>query len=229
MHGKNIESKYKEKKIMPFKNPNDLANSFSKTKLKPRDDAYNKTMNDFLAKRKSLLDSDKYLEPEWDNLTKQMQEFRGGYEKPQLYSLREYLLDNSPDEFQIDKVRDDIDFKGIWDLMQKGGDFYHDASVDGNGFDSDVREKLFNGMSDSLGLDYDDIYYKWLGRKKPTVTKTPAYTLDNRNPKKGDGAWGDKNNIYEPANKELRTVEDMISRLSPEDKQYILNILAGKK
>ena len=130
-----------------------------------------------------MLDSKKYLEPEWDDVTREMQDFRAGYEKPQLYSLREYLLDNDPDEFQIDRVRDDIDFKGIWDAMQKDNDFYKLASVDGQGFDSDVREKLFAGMEDSLGLDYDDIYYKWLGKPRPKKqTKTP-YELDNCNPK----------------------------------------------
>lgn len=148
--------------------------------LKPRDDAFNQKMNEYHTKRKALLDSDKYLEPEWDSLRDEMQKFRGEYEKPQFYSLREYMLDNHPDEFQIDKVRDDIDFKGLWDLMQKGGDFYHDASVDGKGFDSEVRENLFTGMSDTLGLDYDDVYYKWLGREKPKVTKNPTY---NVNPK----------------------------------------------
>ena len=165
-------------------NPKQLGEQIvsSTPKLKPRDDAFTQKMNEFHTKRKALLDSNKYLEPEWDALVDEMDAFRSGYEKPKLYSAREYLLDTDPNEFQIDKVRDDIDFKGLWDEMQKGADFYKIASVDGEGFDSDVREKLFNGMSDRLGLDYDDIYYKWLGRSKPTQTPTVGgKTFDNGN------------------------------------------------
>lgn len=164
---------------------NVVGNLTKEPTLKPRDDAFTQKMNEYHTKRKALLDAkpSKYLEPEWDDLTREMQEFRGGYEKPQLYSLREYLLDSDPDEFQIDEVRDDIDFKGIWDLMQKGGDFYKDASTTGKGFDSAVREKLFSGMADSLGVDYDTIYNQWLyGNKKPKTQGNPYYDVDNGNP-----------------------------------------------
>lgn len=164
------------------KNPNEIISKLAPT-LKPRDDAFNQKMDEFHQKRKALLDAkpSKYLEPEWDALRDEMDAFRSEYEKPQLYSLREYLLDTDPDEFQIDKVRDDIDFKGLWDAMQSDGNIYKLASVDGSGFDSDVREKLMIGMSDKLGVDYDDIYNTWLGRNK----KAPIPSnLDNGNPKK---------------------------------------------
>lgn len=165
-------------------------------KLKQRDDEFNQKMSDYHAKRQALMESNKYLEPEWDNLVNEMQQFRSGYEKPKLYSAREYMLDNDPNEFQIDKIRDDIDFQGLWDEMKKGRDFYEVASVDGGGFDSDVREKIFNGMADTLGLDYDDIYYKWLGKPRPKSNGTTqsAYKFDNGNEKKFiDSADADDN------------------------------------
>ena len=144
---------------------------------KPRDDAYNQKMNDFYAQRKALLDAkpSKYLEPEWNKLTEQIQQFREGYEPAKVYSPREYLLDNDIDEFQIDQVRDDISLEDVYNAVQNGEDFYKYASVGGKGFDSAVREKIFSGIADRLGVDYDDIYNAWLGRKK-------SANLDNGNP-----------------------------------------------
>ena len=160
-------------------NPNNL--DFVKNlSLKPRDDAFNQKMNEYHTKRKALLDAkpSKYLEPEWDSLRDEMQKFRSGYEKPQLYSLREYMLDNDPDEFQIDQIRDDIDFQGVLDAMQKGEDFEEVTSVNKAGYDSAVREKLLSGMSDSLGLDYDDLYNLWL-HGTPIPTKKKKLTTDD--------------------------------------------------
>lgn len=162
---------------MAFKNPIEQAQSLA---LKPRDDEFNKKMSDFHAQRKALLDSkdpDAYLGPKWNALSDEIRKFRSGYEPSKIDSPREYLLDNDLDEFQIDQVRDDIDFKGLWDAMQKGDDFYKVASVNGDGFDSAVREKIFDAMATKLGLQYDDIYNQWLGRPKGTPS-----AIDNGNP-----------------------------------------------
>ena len=42
--------------------------------------------------------------------------------------------------------------------MRKGEDFYNLVSVDGEGFDSEVREKIFNGLEEATGLDYNVFY-----------------------------------------------------------------------
>jgi len=181
------------------KNPAELGNQIFK--LKPRDDSYTKGMNDFHAKRKALLDSkdpDAYLGPQWNQLSDEIKKFRAGYEPAKVYSPREYLLDNDIDEFQIDRVSDDISLEDIWNAMQKGEDFYTKASVDGKGFDSAVREKIFEGMADKLGLDYDDIYYQWLGKPRPKVDANGRYVVDNGNPNRktdpGEKALDELNN-----------------------------------
>ena len=163
----------------PAKSPLDLIPT-----KKPRDDFYNQTMNDYHAKRAALLKANRYLGPKWNKLSKEIQAFREGYEPAKIYSPREYLLDNDIDEFQIDQVRDDIGFDELWDAMQNGQDFYEYASEGGHGFDSAVREKIFKGMSERLGLDYDDIYNQWLygKRKRPTTKGNPTYNVDNGNP-----------------------------------------------
>ena len=155
-----------------------------KPALMPRDDAYKQKMAEFHAKRKQMLDSDDdYLGPKWNALSDEIKKFRSGYEPSKIDSPHEYFLNNDLDEFQLDQVRDDISFQQLWDEMQKGNDIYKIASVDGQGFDSDVREKIFSAMADKLGLDYDDIYNTWLGRGKPVKTPSnPRYTVDNGNP-----------------------------------------------
>ena len=160
----------------------ELSQSMTPSGLKPRDDAYIQKMNEYYAKRNALLDADKYLEPDWVALTDEMQNFRNGYEKPKFYSAREYMLDRDPDEFQVQDIRDDIDFQGLWDAMKNGKDFYEVASVNGEGFDSAVREKLFDGMANALGLEYDDVYYQWLGKPRPKKDTGP-FKVDNGSPK----------------------------------------------
>ena len=77
-------------------------------------------------------------------------------------SLRKAVQIMTPSEYQLDRIRDDISLSQLYDLMKQGKDVYEVASVDGDGFDSDVREKIFTAMSDSLNIDYDDIYNLWL-------------------------------------------------------------------
>ena len=77
-------------------------------------------------------------------------------------SLRKAVQIMTPSEYQLDRIRDDISLSQLYDLMKQGKDVYEVASVDGDGFDSDVREKIFTAMSNSLNIDYDDIYNLWL-------------------------------------------------------------------
>lgn len=80
--------------------------------------------------------------------------------------LRDAYKIYDPEEFQLDKIRNDITVEEIWNKMRDGEDFYITASVDGEGFDSAVREGLFNIMEQALNINYDEIYDMWLyGRK----------------------------------------------------------------
>ena len=57
---------------------------------------------------------------------------------------RDLMKEWDPDEFQTDLIRNDISLEEIWEEMKNGKDFYEIASVNGEGFDSDVREKIFS-------------------------------------------------------------------------------------
>lgn len=76
--------------------------------------------------------------------------------------LRDAYTAYEPEEFQLDRLRNDITLKEVWEKMKAGEDIYELASVDGKGFDSAVREGIFVMLEMVLGIDYDTIYDTWL-------------------------------------------------------------------
>ena len=90
---------------------------------------------------------------------------------PKGVHVRDWVKKNYPYEYQLDRIKYPFTFeelKKAWD-EDADNDFYKVASQDGSGFDSDVREEIFNGLVENLGGDYDDYYYKWLGKEKPNA------------------------------------------------------------
>ena len=83
--------------------------------------------------------------------------------------VRDWVKQNYPEEFQLDQIKYPMTFQELYDSWKGGDDddFYEIASQDGKGFDSDVREEIFNGFVENLGGEYDDYYYKWLGKQNP--------------------------------------------------------------
>ena len=79
-------------------------------------------------------------------------------------SVRKAVEIITPDEFQLDQVRDDLTIADVWDKMQQGENIYVIASVDGEGFDSDVRETIFNAISEAFHIAYEDVYNTWMGK-----------------------------------------------------------------
>ena len=89
---------------------------------------------------------------------------------PKGVHVRDWVKKNYPDEYQLDKIKYPFTFEELndaWKEEEDGGDFYTVASQDGSGFDSAVREEIFNGLVENLGGEYDDYYYRWLGRDNP--------------------------------------------------------------
>lgn len=80
-------------------------------------------------------------------------------------SLRKAVEIMTPDEFQLDRIRDDVTLEDIWRAIKDGKDFYDEASVDKRGFDSAVREKIFDAITQAFNIDYDRIYDTWLSNK----------------------------------------------------------------
>lgn len=109
---------------------------------------------------------------------------QGGAPKKGVH-VRDWVKENYPTEFQLDKIKYPFTFEELndaWKEDQEGGDFYTIASQDGKGFDSAVREEIFNGLVENLGGEYDDYYYRWLGRDNPNnplkdlrTSSTPNY------------------------------------------------------
>lgn len=73
--------------------------------------------------------------------------------------VKEYMLKKYPEEedFIVD-MPEDITFNDILNKMLQGEDIYEVIQC----FDSVVREKIFQTLSDITGYDYDYFYYLWL-------------------------------------------------------------------
>lgn len=100
--------------------------------------------------------------------------------------VKDYISQEYPTEFQLDRINPDITFGELYRLMRKGEDFYKVASVDGEGFDSAVREHIFDGMSEALDIDYDHLYNlfihpeRYVRRFEEDIEKTRSGKWVNR-------------------------------------------------
>lgn len=75
--------------------------------------------------------------------------------------IKEVYAEISPEEFQLDKIHSTKTIADIWSEMQAGEDFYRVASEDGEGFDSAVRESIFEIISKAFKIPYDTVYMTW--------------------------------------------------------------------
>lgn len=72
-------------------------------------------------------------------------------------SIRDYYLKEYPTD-TLGKELNYITFAEVLDRMNQGESVYKVIGVN----DSMVREGIFEGLSELLGVDYDVIYYLWL-------------------------------------------------------------------
>ena len=74
-------------------------------------------------------------------------------------SVKQWLLREYPEEedFIVD-MPDDLTFNDVHEKMLKHEDIYETLNVG----DSVIREKVFNGLVEATGYDYDYFYYLWL-------------------------------------------------------------------
>ena len=71
--------------------------------------------------------------------------------------IREFYLENYPtDELGVE-INPEANFESLW-IVIRGGLFYEYIGV----FDSIVRERVFEKLSELTGHDYDYIYNQWL-------------------------------------------------------------------
>ena len=72
--------------------------------------------------------------------------------------VRDAYIRKFPDDELGLEINPRVTFKGVWNAMQNGVDFYGIISVG----DSLIRERIFAMMSEKLHIPYDDIYDLWI-------------------------------------------------------------------
>ena len=75
-----------------------------------------------------------------------------------MMTIKEFYVNNYPtDELGID-IKETVTFTGLIDVLHTSGDVYEYIGV----WDSIVRERLFEKLSEILETSYDYVYDLWL-------------------------------------------------------------------
>jgi hypothetical protein len=72
--------------------------------------------------------------------------------------VKNWYIKNYPADDLGEEIKDTITFKSLWALMSQGYDVYEVLGVS----DSVIRERVFEKLSEILGVDYNVVYKKWL-------------------------------------------------------------------
>lgn len=75
-------------------------------------------------------------------------------------NLKDWYTSEYPDDDLGYELFDDVSLRRCYSSLGKEPDIYDVMGV----ADSVIRERVFAKMAEVLDVDYDDIYYKWLGR-----------------------------------------------------------------
>ena len=77
--------------------------------------------------------------------------------------IKDWYTKKYPTDDLGEEINDSLTFKGLWGMMSQGYDVYEVLGVG----DSLVRERVFEKLSEILGVDYGVVYDEWLdGGKK---------------------------------------------------------------
>lgn len=77
-------------------------------------------------------------------------------------SVRKWYMTAFPHDELGYEIKDDINFEGLDEVLEQGRDVYEYLGV----ADSIVRERIFDKLADLTGVDYDDIYEKWINNQE---------------------------------------------------------------
>lgn len=100
-------------------------------------------------------------EPIRENIEESSRDFYAQFDIRPDRKIKEVYTEISPEEYQLDKIHPTKTIADIWSEMQAGEDFYRIASDDGEGFDSAVREGIFEIISKAFKIPYDAVYLTW--------------------------------------------------------------------
>lgn len=77
-----------------------------------------------------------------------------------LDSIKKWYVAAYPTDELGNEIDEEVSFASVWNSMfDKGDDIYRHLGVN----DSVVRERVFSQIAEILGVDYDVVYYAWLG------------------------------------------------------------------
>jgi hypothetical protein len=77
---------------------------------------------------------------------------------PFVMSIREWYLETYPtDELGLE-INESVTFDGLFTVLDTYGDVYEFIGVS----DSLMRERLFEKLSEIMGVTYDEVYSQWL-------------------------------------------------------------------
>jgi len=138
--------------------------------------------------------------------------------------IKEVYAEISPEEFQLDKIHPTKTIADIWSEMQSGEDFYRIASEDGEGFDSAVREGIFEIISKAFKIPYDTVYLTWRNggkleesfedEQKAAEERAREETIKKMVKEREEGSLGDR---IEAAELEQELKEDYTDGTTIED------------
>lgn len=77
--------------------------------------------------------------------------------------LYDYFKATNPNDPFGDDINKEATFRDLFNAINDNADVYKVIFGDENSADSTVREELFNGLAEILNVNYNDVYYAWLG------------------------------------------------------------------
>ena len=108
--------------------------------------------------------------------------------------VRDWYIENYPDDELGTDIREGLSFYDLYETLDNYMNVYTVLGVD----DSIVRERVFDKLSELMGVDYDYIYQQWLQTKDETTEEEVVEFLKQSHPKTEDKkASGVKGKITE--------------------------------
>lgn len=75
--------------------------------------------------------------------------------------IKEWYQVTYPDDDMGEDIIPNTDWRTLWLALLSGQDIYDIIGVS----DSVVRERIFQELADTMGVDYNVVYYVWLDDK----------------------------------------------------------------
>lgn len=85
------------------------------------------------------------------------------------------------DDYQFDKIKDDITLNDVWEAVKKGEDPEFIVAKDGR-VDSIIREQIFDAIAKAFNISYDEVYDVWMGKETVNEELTPEQKYPIKSP-----------------------------------------------